>query len=76
MGNLELILNALDVIEDLRQRSFEAPLDDMDFRRACADIASLSDDPRLHIRAEWTERLKANEASRYHKRYYNGVFHV
>jgi uncharacterized protein YehS (DUF1456 family) len=75
-----IILKALDIIEDLRQRSFEAPLDDMDFRVAAADVAELFEDPELHNRANWTDLLKADAASRYHKRYFAGkgnlgVFH-
>jgi len=76
MNNNELILKALDIIEDLRQRNFEAPLDDMDFRRAAADIAELFEDPELHNRASWTDLLKADEKTRYHNRYFNGVFHI
>lgn len=71
-----IILKALDIIEDLRQLSFESPLYDMDFRIAAAAVAELFEDPELHNRASWTDLLKADEASKYHKRYYNGVFHI
>ena len=71
-----IILKALDIIEDLRQRSFEAPLDDMDFRVAAADVAELFEDPELHNRASWTDLLKADHSTKYIQRYFNGVFHI
>ena len=70
------ILKALDEVEELRQLLAEGPLDDYDLRLCAANIAELFDDPELLNRANWTGLLKANESSKYHKRYYNGVFHV
>ena len=76
MNYNEIILKALDEIEELRQKSNEAPLDDMDLRIAAANIAQLFQDKELANRANWIDLLKADTSSQYHKRYYHGVFHI
>lgn len=75
MREIEIILKALDEVEDLRQRLAEGPLDDYDFRVTAANIAQLFNDKELTNRATWTDLLKADSSSKYHNRYFNGVFH-
>lgn len=70
-----IILKALDEIEELRQRLCEGPIDDFDFRVCAANIAQMFDNPDLFNRAAWTDLLKADSGSNYHKRYFDGVFH-
>jgi hypothetical protein len=75
MNYNEIILKALDEIEELRQKSYEAPLNDYDFRVTAANIAQLFQDKELTNRATWCDLLKADSGSKYHQRYFNGVFH-
>ena len=75
MNNKEIILKALDEVEELRQKLAEASLDDYDIRVAAANIAQLFDDKELTNRATWCDLLKADESSKYCQRYYHGVFH-
>lgn len=72
----DLVLWALDEIEELRQRNREGCLDDYDFRVAAANVAQLFEDPELLNRANWCDLLKADKNSKYHKRYYHGAFHI
>lgn len=76
MTNTEIILKALDEVEELRQKLAEGPLDDYDLRRLAADVASLFEDPELHNRATWIDLLKADPNSKYYQRYNNGPFHI
>lgn len=72
----QIILAALDEIEEMRQKSHEQPLDDYDFRVLAANVAALFDNNEMHSRANWTNKLKEDPSSKYHKRYYNGPFHI
>ena len=71
-----IILKALDIVEELRQKSNEAPVDDWDYRCAAADIAALHPDKDFHSRATWCDMLKADQTTKYHERYFNGDFHI
>ena len=75
MTDKEMILKALDELEDLRQKLYEGSLDDYDFRVAAANIAQIIPDEDFHNRVNWCDMLKADETSKYHQRYYHGVFH-
>lgn len=69
-----IILKALDEIEELRQQDAELRGDlDYECRVAAANIAELAG---FDSRAAWTEALKNDPESKYHKRYFNGVYHV
>ena len=72
----EIILLALDEIEETRQKSHEGPIDDYDFRVLAANVAALFEDLEMHNRANWCDKLKENADSKYHQRYYHGVFHI
>jgi hypothetical protein len=76
MNYNEIILKALDEVEELRQKLAEGPLDDYDIRVTTANIAQMFADAELHNRANWCDKLKENADSKYHQRYYHGVFHI
>lgn len=69
-----IILKALDEVEELRQKDAENGGNlDYECRLAAANIAELAGFPD---RVSWIDLLKADEGTKYHKRYYNGAFHV
>jgi len=76
MTKEDIILLALDEIEEVRQQSHEKPIDDYDLRVLAANVARLFDNIEMHNRANWTDKLKEDTDSKYHKRYYHGLFHV
>lgn len=71
-----IILKALDEVEELRQKFSEGHIDDTDIRVASANIAALHPDESFHNRATWTDILKQDETTNYHKRYYNNTFNL
>jgi hypothetical protein len=76
MTKEDIILLALDEIEEVRQQSHEKPIDDYDLRVLAANVARLFDNIEMHNRANWTDKLKEDTDSKYYKRYYHGLFHV
>lgn len=76
MDKKDIILMALDEVEEVRQQLYEGPVNDYTFRVLAANIARLFDDIELHNRANWIDLLKEDSDSKYYKRYYNGVFHI
>lgn len=71
-----IILKALDEVEEIRQKINSGTIDDNDIRVASANIAALHPDPNFHDRATWTDLLKQDETTNYHKRYYSNTFNL
>lgn len=71
-----IILKALDEVEEIRQKINSGTIDDNDIRVASANIAALHPDESFHNRATWTDMLKQDETTNYHKRYYSNTFNL
>ena len=69
-----IILKALDEVEEIRQKINSGTIDEYDIRVASANIAALHPDESFHDRATWTDMLKQDETTNYHKRYYSNTF--
>lgn len=71
-----IILKALDEVEEIRQQINEGHIDEYNVRVAAANIAALHPNKEFHDRATWTDLLKQDESTNYHKRYYSNTFHL
>lgn len=72
---VEGVLELLDRIEEVRQRTYDNPAQyptDYAIRLITAIVASYFG---YEDRVTWTEELKSCESSRYHRRYYHTIFH-
>ena len=71
-----LVLEILDDIEERRQQDAENNNGyfDYDLRCIAADVAKYGN---FESRADWTDQLRDDPNSKYHKRYYTEfVFHI